>query len=344
MTDKLLLRALRGETLERPPFWFMRQAGRYLPEYRETRKQAGDFLDLCYSPELAEEVTLQPIRRYGMDAAILFADILLVPQALGQHLAFREGEGPVLEPIRAPAEIPELDAGRLHETLGPVYETVARLSKSLPAETALIGFAGAPWTVATYMVEGGGSKDYGTIKNWAFRDPESFGRLIDVVAEATALYLKRQIAAGAEAVQLFDTWAMALPASWLKPLVFEPLRKIAASVHADYPDVPVIGFPRGVGAAYSEAARIPGIAGLSIDWGMDPAWAAANVQPHVAVQGNLDPRLVVAGGAAMRGEATRILETLSGGPFIFNLGHGFVPETPPDHVAELADLVRNWSA
>jgi uroporphyrinogen decarboxylase len=343
MSDKLLLRALRGETLNRPPFWFMRQAGRYLPEYRETRAEAGDFLDLCYRPDLAEEVTLQPIRRYGMDAAILFADILLIPQALGQHLAFRAGEGPVLEPIRRGDTIPELNVDRLHETLGPIYETVSRLSKSLPSETTLIGFAGAPWTVATYMVEGAGSKDYPNIKNWAFTDPAGFQNLIDVVADATVLYLKAQIEAGAEVVQLFDTWAMALPAIYHERLVFGPLRRIAAAIHASHPDVPVIGFPRGVGAAYAEAARIDGIAGLSIDWSMDPAWAAEHVQPHKTVQGNLDPRLVVAGGQPMRDEALRILDLLGDGPFIFNLGHGFVPETPPEHVAELADLVRSWS-
>ncbi|WP_417515934.1 uroporphyrinogen decarboxylase [Minwuia sp.] len=344
MSDKLLLRALRGETLDRPPFWFMRQAGRYLPEYRETRAQAGDFLDLCYNSALAEEVTLQPIRRYGMDAAILFADILLVPQALGQHLAFRAGEGPVLEPIRKVADIPVLNLDRLHDVLGPIYDTVGRLSKSLPGDVTLIGFAGAPWTVATYMVEGAGSKDYPTIKQWAFADPDGFQRLIDVVTEATTLYLKRQIAAGAEVVQIFDTWAMALPAAYHERLVFEPLRRIAASIHADHPDVPVIGFPRGIGAAYAHAAQIDGIAGLSIDWGMDPAWAAAHVQPHVTVQGNLDPRLVVAGGEPMLDAARHILQTLGKGPFIFNLGHGFVPETNPDHVAELSDLVRNWSA
>jgi uroporphyrinogen decarboxylase len=342
MSDKLLLRALRGETLDRPPFWFMRQAGRYLPEYRETRAEAGDFLDLCYRPDLAEEVTLQPIRRYGMDAAILFADILLIPQALGQHLAFKAGEGPVLEPIRRGDAIPELNVDRLHETLGPIYETVARLSKSLPSETALIGFAGAPWTVATYMVEGAGSKDYPNIKNWAFADPEGFQKLIDVVTDATALYLKQQIAAGAEVVQIFDTWAMALPAVYHQRLVFDPLEKIAALIHADFPDVPIIGFPRGIGAAYAHAAKLAGISGLSIDWGMDPAWAAENIQPHKTVQGNIDPRLVVAGGAPMRDEALRILDLLGNGPFIFNLGHGFVPETPPEHVAELAELVKGW--
>ncbi len=342
MTDKLLLRALKGEVLERPPFWFMRQAGRYLPEYRATRAEAGDFLDLCYRPDLAEEVTLQPIRRYGMDAAILFADILLVPQALGQHLAFRAGEGPVLEPIRQVADIPELNVDRLHEVLGPIYETVSRLSKSLPEDVTLIGFAGAPCTVATYMVEGAGSKDYPTIKQWAFSDPEGFQRLIDVVTDATILYLKQQIRSGAEVVQVFDTWAGALPVAYHEALVFGPLRRIAAAIHDDYPDIPVIGFPRGIGAAYANAARLEGIAGLSIDWSMDPAWAAEHVQPHVTVQGNLDPRLVVAGGETMLTHARHILKTLGDGPHIFNLGHGFVPETSPDHVAELSELVRNW--
>lgn len=338
--SKRFLAALKGETVDRPPFWFMRQAGRYLPEYRATRAAAGDFLDLCYRPDLAEEVTLQPIRRFGMDAAILFADILLLPQALGQHLAFKAGEGPLLEPIRRRSEIPALDLDRLHEGLGPVYETVSRLSRSLPAETALIGFAGAPWTVATYMVEGAGSRDHPTIKQWAFSDPEGFGQLIDLLVDATAAYLKAQIAAGAEAVQLFDTWAGALPHAYLEPLVFGPLRRIAALVHAEYPDVPVIGFPRGIGASYAHAARLDGIAALSIDWTMDPRWVATHVQPHLPVQGNLDPRLVVVGGDAMRQATRHILDCFGTRNFIFNLGHGFVPETPPEHVAELSGMLK----
>ncbi|MEC9347577.1 MAG: uroporphyrinogen decarboxylase [Pseudomonadota bacterium] len=342
MTAKRFLEALNGRSVDRPPFWFMRQAGRYLPEYRATREQAGDFLDLCYRPDLAEEVTLQPIRRYGMDAAILFADILLLPQALGCKLAFRAGEGPVLEPVRRVDDIPEANVDRLHDGLAPVYETVRRLSRSLPAETALIGFAGAPWTVATYMVEGGGSRDHPTVKDWAFRDPAGFQRLIEVLVDMTAAYLVAQVDAGAEAVQVFDTWAGALPATYLEPLVFGPLERIAAKVHAAHPDVPVIGFPRGIGAAYMQAATIPGLAGLSLDWTIDPAWAAAAVQPKRLVQGNLDPRLVVTGGPVMRQAATAILEQLGRGPFVFNLGHGFVPETPPEHVAELSDLVRNW--
>lgn len=341
MTEtKRFLAALNGEPVDRPPFWFMRQAGRYLPEYRATRAEAGDFLDLCYRPDLAEEVTLQPIRRFGMDAAILFADILLLPQALGQHLAFRAGEGPVLEPIRRVEDIPALDMDRLHEGLSPVYETVSRLSRSLPAETALIGFAGAPWTVATYMVEGGGSRDHPTIKQWAFSDPEGFGKLMDLLVEGTAAYLKAQIAAGAEAVQLFDTWAGALPHAFLEPLVFRPLQRIAALIHAEYPDIPVIGFPRGIGTALAEAARIPGIAGLSVDWAMDPQWVAANVQPHRVVQGNLDPRLVVVGGEPMRHATRHILDCFGKRNFIFNLGHGFVPETPPEHVAELSEILK----
>ncbi|ANK79536.1 MAG: uroporphyrinogen decarboxylase [Rhizobiales bacterium NRL2] len=344
MTDKRLLRALAGEPVDRPPFWFMRQAGRYLPEYRATREQAGDFLELCYNPELAEEVTLQPIRRFGMDAAILFADILLLPQALGREVAFRAGEGPVLEPLTRNEDIPEMNAGRLHDHLGPVYETVGRLSNSLPDDVALIGFAGAPWTVATYMVEGGSSKDYAATKGWAFADREGFGRLIDVLTQATGAYLKQQIRAGAEVVQIFDTWAGALPAAWLEPLVFAPLRRIAADIHESFPDVPVIGFPRGIGAAAERAAEIEGLAGLSVDWATDPRWAAERLQPHLTVQGNLDPRLVVVGGEPMRAAARDILRALAKGPFIFNLGHGIVPETPPEHVGELSDLVRNWKA
>lgn len=344
MTEKRLLRALAGERLDRPPFWYMRQAGRYLPEYRATREQAGDFLELCYNPELAEEVTLQPIRRFGMDAAILFADILLLPQALGREVAFKAGEGPVLEPLRRAEDIPEMNAGRLHDQLGPIYETVGRLSRSLPEEVTLIGFAGAPWTVATYMVEGGSSKDYATVKGWAFSEPKAFQRLIDVLTAGTAAYLKQQIRAGAEAVQIFDTWAGALPAAYLEPFVFGPLRRIAADIHESFPDIPVIGFPRGIGAAAEQAAQMEGLAGMSVDWATDPHWAAAHLQPHVTVQGNLDPRLLVVGGEPMREAAQDILRAFSKGPFIFNLGHGIVPETPPEHVAELSDLVRNWKA
>lgn len=340
---KVFLRALAGETISPPPFWFMRQAGRYLPEYRELRARVGDFLELCYTPELAVEVTLQPLRRFGMDAAILFSDILVVPDALGQPLAYVEGEGPVLEPVRNAVDVAGLDCQRLHERLAPIYETVRRLGRALPAEVALIGFAGAPWTVATYMVEGHGSRDHATTKAWAYGDPKGFAGLIDLLVEATSGYLIEQVRAGAEAVQIFDTWAGSLPESAFRRWCIEPVAEIAARLRAACPGVPVIGFPRGAGPLYADFAAATGVACVSIDTALPAAWAQRELQGVCAVQGNLDPLAVVSGGEMMRGETQRILEALGRGPFVFNLGHGLVPQTPPAHVAELAALIREWT-
>jgi len=344
LTDKPLLQALAGRAQARPPFWLMRQAGRYLPEYRELRQQAGSFLDLCYNPDLATEVTLQPIRRFAMDAAILFADILLVPQALGQALSFREGEGPVLEPLRQTTQIDALTPAGLHEQLAPVYETVRRVRSALPDDVALIGFAGAPWTVATYMVEGGSSRDFAEIKRWAFSDPDGFARLIELLVEATTDYLAAQIAAGAEVVQLFDTWAGVLPAADFERWCIAPLKAIVERLHDLHPEVPVIGFPRGAGAGYVDYVRRTGVNAVGLDWTVPPAWARDVLQPQVTVQGNLDPRYLVVGGEAMEREVARILDTLAQGPFIFNLGHGVVPETPVEHVGRLAELLRSYDA
>jgi len=341
-TPKRLLQALSGETLERPPFWFMRQAGRYLPEYRAIRSKAGDFLSLCYNPDFAVEVTLQPIERYHMDAAILFSDILVIPDALGQPLAYKEGEGPVLEPVRNREDLKSLDRGRLHEHLGPVYETVKGLRRALPADVALIGFAGAPWTVASYMVEGRGSRDFAVVKDWAFRDAAGFSQLIDLLVDVTAEYLIAQVDAGAEALQIFDTWAGVLSETEFGKWCLDPVAEIVSRVRVLHPDIPIIGFPRGVGASYLNYVKGTGLNGVSLDTSVPLQWAVEQLQPHVTVQGNLDPLLVVAGGDEMQREATRILETLGQGPFIFNLGHGFVPQTPPEHVAELSDLVHNW--
>ena len=338
--DKLLVRALRGETLSRPPFWLMRQAGRYLPEYKATRADAGSFLDLCYNPDLATEVTLQPIRRFGMDAAILFADILLIPDGLGQALDYKEGEGPILEPIRNVAELSALSMDNLHTRVGPVYETVGRLAEELPDNVTLIGFAGAPWTVATYMVEGRGSRDHANIKHWAYSDPDGFGQLMDLLVTATVEYLSKQVDAGAEVVQLFDTWAGALSETAFQRWCIEPVQKILTQLRQRHPDLPIIGFPRGVGAGYGTFAKTAGVNGVSLDWTVPLDWAARELQPHVTVQGNLDPRLLVVGGGAMEAEINRIRETLGQGPFIFNLGHGIVPETPPEHVGRLADMLR----
>ncbi|MEX1036006.1 MAG: uroporphyrinogen decarboxylase [Sneathiella sp.] len=338
--NKPLLKSLSGEITQRPPFWLMRQAGRYLPEYRETRAKAGNFLDLCYNPELAEEVTLQPLRRYGMDAAILFADILLVPHALGQSLAYKEGEGPVLDPIRSASELGRLDLSAIHKILNPVYETVARLSQSIPKDCTLIGFAGAPWTVATYMVEGRGSKDYANIKHWAYSDPDGFSILMDILVEATIEYLLKQVAAGAEVIQLFDTWAGVLPDDEFKKWTIEPTRRIVEGLRARHPDLPVIGFPKGVGGNIIAFVRETGVTAVSLDPGTPLDWAAREVQSLLPVQGNLDPMLLVTGGAAMEKRIEIILETLGKGPFIFNLGHGIVPQTPPENVARLSELIR----
>jgi uroporphyrinogen decarboxylase len=337
---KPLLRALRGETLPRPPFWLMRQAGRYLPEYREIRARAGSFLDLCFSPELAAEVTLQPIRRFAMDAAILFSDILVVPYGLGQSVVFREGEGPVLAPIRSVEQLHALPSEGFAERVEPVYRTVERVAAALPEETALVGFAGSPWTVATYMVEGGGSRDFARVKGWALADPEGFAVLIDRLVEATVIYLSGQIAAGAEAVQLFDSWAGVLPEPAFRRWVIEPTQRIVAALHQRHPRVPVIGFPRGAGLMYRAYATETKVDALSLDTTVPPAIAHKTLQSLLPLQGNLDPLLVVAGGAAMEAAVGEIRRCFRDGPFIFNLGHGIVPETPVEHVARLAELLR----
>jgi uroporphyrinogen decarboxylase len=339
--DKALLRTLRGKQLARPPIWLMRQAGRYLPEYRETRARAGSFLDLCYDPDLAAEVTLQPIRRFGFDAAILFADILLIPQALGQTLWFAEGEGPRLEPIDGAAGLRRLrPAEAIHETLEPVYETVRRLSAALPHETTLIGFAGAPWTVATYMVAGRGGLDQAPARKWLYADPAGFGRLIDLLTEATTAYLLRQIEAGAEVVKIFDSWAGALAPEPFRTYAVEPARRITATIKAKHPDVPVIGFPRGAGANYAGFARATGVDAVALDTSVPEEWARGVLQPESAVQGNLDPMLLITGGDALVRRAERLIEVLGGGPYIFNLGHGITPEADPAHVETLVRVVK----
>ena len=339
MTKKLL-RVLAGEAETIPPVWLMRQAGRYLPEYRETRKKAGTFLDLCYSPELAEEVTLQPIRRYGFDASILFADILLVPHALGQRLDFVTGEGPRLEPIKDTAGLSRLKpVDEIDETLGPVYETVSRLKRSLPAETTLIGFAGAPWTVATYMIAGRGTPDQAPARKFMYLDPDGFAQLIDRIIDATVHYLSRQIEAGAEVVMLFDSWAGALaPDMFLKHSI-EPAKKIVAALRGRYPGVPVIGFPRGAGALYARYAAETEVSGLGLDSGVPLEWAR-EAMPGVALQGNLDPMLMVTGGNALTDTAKRMIETMAGAPYIFNLGHGITPEADPANVDTLLRAIR----
>lgn len=341
-SHKPFLRALAGERITPPPFWLMRQAGRYLPEYRQTRAAAGSFLDLCYNSELATEVTLQPLRRYGFDAAILFSDILVIPHALGQQVAFREGEGPVLAPICSAMDLDALDISGLHDRLAPVYETVSRLSKAIPSETALIGFSGAPWTVATYMIEGGGSKDFSKAKRMMWGQPDLFGRLMDVLVEATGRYLIQQIDSGAETIQIFDTWAGALPEEAFRRWVIAPTRALVELIHTQRPGVPVIGFPRGAGMLYEAYVTETGVDGVSLDSSVPLDWAAERLQTKCTVQGNLDPILLVAGGEALDAGIDHVLRKLGNGPFIFNLGHGITPPTPPENVARLAERLKAW--
>ncbi len=338
--EKPLLAALRRRPAGPPPIWLMRQAGRYLPEYRAVRAEAGSFLDLCDRPDLAAEVTLQPVRRFGLDAAIIFADILLVPRALGQALTFVEGEGPALDPIRHAGDLVRLGFAEFDAVLAPVYDAIGRVSRTLPDPVALIGFAGAPWTVATYMVGGGG--DQNPARLWAHRDPDGFARLIDLLAEATVRHLSAQIAAGAEVVQIFDSWAGVLPESQFARWCVEPTRRIVAALRAQWPDCPVIGFPRAVGPLYRDYAARTGVDAVSVDTTLPAEWARTRLQPDVVVQGNLDPLALWAGGAALRGETEAILRALGDGPHVFNLGHGVLQHTPPDHVAELVALVRGW--
>jgi uroporphyrinogen decarboxylase len=331
---KPLLRALSGEILDRPPWWLMRQAGRYLPEYRALRAKAGDFVTLCLTPALAAEVTLQPVRRFGMDAAILFSDILLVPRALGQPLSF-DDTGPRLRPIDGPNDITEIDLAML----APVGEAVRQVRERLAPNAALIGFAGAPWTVATYMVEGGSSRDFHRVKALAYRDPGAFGALIRTIKTATIDFLSLQIEAGVEVVQLFDSWAGALSPSGFERWVIEPTKQITAALKIRFPKTRIIGFPRGAGLFYERYARETGVDAVGLDTSVPAPIARDRLQPVVAVQGNLDPVVLLTGGDEMRQAVSKLRETLGGGPYIFNLGHGILPETPPGHVSELARLL-----
>jgi uroporphyrinogen decarboxylase len=341
---KPLLRALHGKPVWPPPIWLMRQAGRYLPEYHKLRAQAGDFIALSTTPGLAAEVTLQPIRRFAFDAAILFSDILLLPWAMGQGLEYREGEGPVLPPLRDEAGLAALDPRRVPQAIAPILDTVRLVRTGLVAEgfddCALIGFAGAPFTVACYMVEGGGSRDFAATRAMAYQAPALFKRLIALLTEVTVTYLAAQIEAGAEAVMLFDSWAGVLSPPLFRSHAIQPARTIVAALAARFPDVPVIGFPRLAGLMLAEYAAATGVNAVGLDTAMDPAVAKRCVPPTVALQGNLDPLALVAGGPALQSAALDILHAVRGHPFIFNLGHGIVPQTPPDNVRKLVELVR----
>jgi uroporphyrinogen decarboxylase len=341
-SDKpLFLKALDGETLSIPPIWMMRQAGRYLPEYRELRAKAGGFLDLCYNPAMAAEVTLQPIRRFGFDAAILFSDILVVPHALGQKLWFAEGEGPRLEPVQDEARFGELREDADGDILGPIYETVARVKAALPAETALIGFCGAPWTVATYMVAGRGTPHQGPAKALFSRDSALFQRMIDRIVDVSADYLCRQIEAGVDAVQIFDSWAGALEPADFERWCVAPTKRLVALVRARHPQARIIGFPRGAGRQIPAYVTATGVNAVGLETDIDRTFARTEIQSLVPVQGHLDPLVLRAGGPELEAEVAAIREAFGGKPFIFNLGHGIRPDTPIAHVERLLAAVRS---
>ncbi|MEM9474325.1 MAG: uroporphyrinogen decarboxylase [Pseudomonadota bacterium] len=338
---KTLMRALAGETQAVPPIWMMRQAGRYLPEYRATRAQAGDFLSLCYNSELAAEVTLQPIRRYGFDAAILFADILLIPDALGADLWFVTGEGPRLSTITSDEDFAKLKgAGDIHDHLAPVYETVRILSRELPSETALIGFAGAPWTVATYMIAGRGTPDQGPAHALKAENRPLFEALMERLTRATIEYLSMQIEAGAETVKLFDSWAGSLKGQDFHDFCAAPAKTIIAELKSRHPDIPIIAFPREAGEGYIGFAKATGADCVALDNSVTPEWAAEHVQVDGCVQGNLASSHMVTGGQALVDETRRVVQALSNGPHIFNLGHGITPDADPENVQLMIDTVR----
>ncbi|HQN52814.1 MAG: hypothetical protein RL702_29 [Pseudomonadota bacterium] len=337
----LLLRTLRGENGDHRPVWLMRQAGRYLPEYRALRAQKGGFLPLVYDAEAAAEITLQPIRRYGLDGAILFSDILIVPYAMGQDLEFLAGEGPHLSPRLADAALSSLHA--VPQRLAPIYETVKLVRAQLPADKTMLGFAGSPWTVATYMVNGEGSRDQHETRAMAYRDREGFQAIIDAIVTVTVDYLAGQVLAGAEAVQLFDSWAGSLAPSEFERWVIAPNAAIVTQLKRRFPELPVIGFPKGAGEKLPAYARETGVHAVGIDETIDPVWAARELPAGLPVQGNLDPLLLLSGGDEMERETLRILDAFADRPHVFNLGHGIGQTTPVEHVAQLLGVVRGWS-
>ncbi len=318
----------------------MRQAGRYLPEYREVRAKVGSVLDLCFSPKLAAEVTLQPIRRFGFDVAILFSDILVIPHALGRSVQFVAGEGPRLEPIGEPADVAKVRERVDQGMLAPIYETIGLVKEKLPSNVGFLGFCGAPWTVATYMIAGEGTPDQAPARLFAYRHPEAFGRLIDILVEASVDYLVAQFKAGVDAVQIFDTWAGVLPPDEFTRWSIEPTKRIIAGLRRVRPGARVIGFPRGAGTMLENYVGALELNAVGLDWSIDRAFARERIQSHVAVQGNLDPLVLVAGGAALDREVDAVMAAFSGGPFVFNLGHGIVPQTPVAHVEQMLKRVR----
>ena len=340
---KPLLDVLAGRSQKVPPLWMMRQAGRYLPEYREVRARAGSFLDLCFTPKLAAEVTLQPIRRFQFDAAIIFSDILLIPHALGRAVVFEAGEGPRLDPLDSPEKVGELARDADFNMLEPMFEALSQVRATLSPGVALIGFCGAPWTVATYMVAGRGTPDQAPARLFAYRHPKAFAELIDVLVENSVQYLLRQLEAGAEVLQIFDTWAGVLPVHEFGRWSVEPTRRIVEGVRKAKPDAKIIGFPRGASALLPAYVDRTCVDAVSIDWAAEPALIRAQVQSKVAVQGNLDPLALIAGGAALDAAVDEVLVNYGRGRLIFNLGHGILPETPIAHVAQMVKRVRALS-
>ena len=341
---KNFLEVLKGHKPDHIPFWFMRQAGRYLPEYMELRAKAGGFLDMAYNSDMASEITMQPIRRFGMDAAIIFSDILVIPHSLGQHLEFVQGEGPKLNPLRSASDFSSLNFSKFQSTLTPVYEALSKTRTALQNEgfggTTLIGFCGAPWTVACYMVEGGGSKDFMNVKKLAYQDEAALQGLMEILVESSAQYLIEQINAGAETVQIFDSWAGALDAQSFRKWVIRPTKQIVDLVKSVHPTVPIIGFPRCAGNNYLAYVQDTGVTAVGIDPSVDTKWAARTLQPLVPVQGNLDPISLLAGGDQMIMAVEKIIGDLKDGQFVFNLGHGINKETPIEHVETLIQTIR----
>jgi uroporphyrinogen decarboxylase len=338
--DKLILDVLNGGSRKPPPVWLMRQAGRYLPEYRALREKAGGFLDLVFNPEHAAEVTLQPIRRFGFDAAILFSDILVVPHALGQTVTFAVGEGPLLDPIKDRTDFERLTSAIDHQVLAPVYETIRRVKTDLLPGVTLLGFCGAPWTVATYMIAGRGTPDQAPARLFAYRDAAAFDEHMDVLIEASASYLVRQLQAGADAVQIFDTWAGVLSPEQFDRWCIAPTKRIVTMVRLQVPTAKIIGFPRGAGSQLPRYVAETGVDAAGLDWMIDRDFAREQVQSIVPVQGNLDPLVLLAGGIALDRAVDAVLDVFAGGPFIFNLGHGILPETPIAHVEQMLKRVR----
>ncbi|MEC7388941.1 MAG: uroporphyrinogen decarboxylase [Pseudomonadota bacterium] len=339
--SSLFLNTLAGQKTDRPPFWFMRQAGRYLPEYRALRKKADGFLNLCLNSSLASQVTLQPMSRFEPDAAILFSDILIVPYGLGMAVDFVEGRGPVLDAISDSSDIKRLNSEQYKTRIEATYETVRLCRDQLSLDKALIGFAGSPWTVATYMIEGGASKNYAKVKSWAYRDDQSFNTLIKIVTRATIDHLSAQIDHGADAVKLFDSWAGVLSPSQFEKWVIKPTREIVDSINLKYPTIKIIGFPKGAGHQYIDYVNKTGVDAVAIDTSVNPGWAAKMLDKKVVIQGNMDPISLLVGGESMLNQACSIISNMKERPHVFNLGHGVLPETPPENVEALAKYLRN---